>query len=323
MRTTRWRIVAGLILGLATAPGSWAAGDGPADPKLAAAEAKLAALNVLARAHYAAAKAATLAALSPIIVVEPDALTLIRDGVTRRVVYLPPRYADLKALSHMTLGLYSLLQLHTDKHDFPAWRADLQAYRARVAEIAPLVDDLGLHWDDAKRVRGVVAASLAFMDRVAAAGFVSREDLRAYADDVGPSLLGNLYDASDVELKSLAALVTRWRSEMSAAEWTRLYVVVLGPARPRERLPPYDYFARLLGPAAAGTHLIHADNVTDVSGALDLLATTVNDRQLAADFFRDPHRIDEGLMRESTERHLEQMFGKGGGSTTPVSSRSP
>lgn len=310
MQTAHWRIVAGLSAALAATAPAWGAdADRPADPKLVATEAKLAALNTLARAHYAAAKADTLAGISPIIVVEPDALTLIRNGVTRRVVYLPPRYADLKALSHMTLGLYSLLQPHVDKHDFPAWRADMQVYRARVADIAPLVDDLGLHWDDAKRVRGLVAASLAFMDRVAAAGFVSREDLRTYADGVGPSLLGNLYDASDVELKSLAALVTRWRSKMSAAEWARLYVVVLGVARPRERLPPYDYFERLLGPEAAGLRLIHADNVTDVAGALDLLATTVNDRRLAADFFRDPHRIDAGLMRESTERHLEQMFG--------------
>jgi hypothetical protein len=311
MRTAHWNIVAGLIVGMGLAtPRACAADGGPANPGPAAVEAKLAELNTLARAHYAAAKAATLAGISPIIVVEPDALTLIRNGVTKREVYLPARYADLKALSHMTMGLYSLLQPHADKHDFPAWRADLQAYRARVAEIQPLIGDLGLHWDDARRVRALAASTLAFMDRVLANGAVSRADLHAYADDVGPSLLGNLYDASDAELKSLAALVSRWRGEMSAAEWARLYVVVLGVARPRERLPPYDYFARLLGPRAIGTRLIHADNVTDVAGALDLLATTVNDRKMAADFFRDPHRIDHGLMRESTERHLEQMFGK-------------
>ena len=295
-------------IGIARAGAADPAAPGPA---AAAVEARLAALNELARAHYAAAKAATLARLSPIIVVEPDALTLIRGGRTRREVYLPARYRDLKALSHMAMGLYSLLQPHAGKGDFASWRADLAAYRARVAEIEPGVDDLGLHWDDAKRVRRMVDTSLAFMDRVLASGAVSPEALRAYADDVGPSLLGNLYDASDAELQSLDALVRRWRAEIGAAEWARLYVVVLGPARPRERLPPDEYFRRVLGPAAA-THLIRAENVTDVPGALDLLATTVNDRKLAADFFRDPAKIDHGLMRESTQRHLEQMFGKAG-----------
>jgi hypothetical protein len=141
-------------------------------------------------------------------------------------------------------------------------------------------------------------------------GYVSHEALHAYADDVGPSLLGNLYDASDVELQSLDALVTRWRKDMSPAEWARLYVVVLGPSRPRERLPPYEYFARRLGPQAVDERLIRAENVTDVAGALDLLATMVNDRQLAADFFRDPTRINQGLMRDSTARHLDEMFKK-------------
>lgn len=309
MAAMRRRWTAALVLiGAGVVMHGATAANPPAAPS--AVEAKLAALNTAARAHYAAAKAATLAALSPIIVVEPDALTLIRGGVTRREVYLPARYVDLKALSHMAMGLYSLLAPHADKRDFAAWGGDLKAYRAQVAEIAPLVDDLGLHWDDAKRVRGTVASSLAFMDRVLGAGFVSSAELRAYADDLGPSLLGNLYDASQAELESLDALVTRWRGEMSAAEWARLYVVVLGPARPRERLPPYDYFQRLLGPEAAATRVIRAENVTDVAGALDLLATTVNDRRLAADFFRDPAKIDHGLMRDSTERHLDEMFKK-------------
>lgn len=315
MRAVSWRLAAGLALALgAMAPCGAGAAEQPApDARLASAEGKLAALNTLARAHYAAAKAATLARLSPIIVVEPDALTLIRNGVTRREVYLPARYADLKALSHMALGLYALLSPHADRHDFATWRADLAAYRARVAELAPLVDELGLHWDDAKRVRVMVQSSLDFMDRVLAAGQVSRAELRAYADDVGPSLLGNLYDASDVELKSLAALVTRWHGELTAGEWARLYVVVLGPARPRERLPPYEYFKHQLGPAGA-PRLIRAENVSDVAGALDLLATTVTDRQIAADFFRDPAKIDHGLMRDSTRRHLDAMFGKTGAS---------
>ena len=310
MRARDWRILAGLMLGLAgMGPRVVAATEAP-DPGLAAAEDKLAALNTLARAHYAAAKAATLAGLSPIIVVEPDALTLIRGGTRRREVYVPARYRDLKALSHMTMGLYSLLQQHVDRRDFASWRADLVSYRAQVAEATPLIDELGLHWDDAKRVRAMYRSSLAFMDKVLTDGSVSGEGLRAYADEVGPSLLGNLYDAADAELKSLDALVTRWRGEIGPAEWAHLYVVVLGPARPRERLPPYEYFARVLGRDAAETRLIRAENVTDVAGALDLLATTVNDRKLGADFFRDPGRMEAGLMRESTGRHLEQMFGR-------------
>ena len=271
------------------------------------ADVRLLTVNALARVHYAHAKDATLAGLSPIIVVDADSATLIRNGERRREIYLPARYRSLKSLAHVALGLYSLLAPHADREDGSAWRADLAAYRAQVATLVPLVGELGLHWDDAKRQREMLAAALAFMDKVLTAGRVGRAELHAYADDVGPALLGNAYDASEAELKALDALIRSWRGELSAEEWARLYVVVLGPARPRERHPALDYFARLLGKDAAA-RLIEADNVADVAGGLDLLATTVNDRRMAADFFGDPARFDHGLLRDATARHLDKMF---------------
>jgi len=298
-RLSRSLAVVGYLVGVTGA----ALAGSPVDEKLDA-------LNVLSRANYAKAKAATLAQIGPIIVVEPDALTLIRGGKNIREVYLPERYRELKAIAHVGLGVYSLAEPHADRDDFAAWRGDLAAYRGKVGELLPLIGDIGLHWDDAKRQRELLTTSLTFMDRIQAQSRVTAAELRAYADDVGPILLGDLYDASAAELASLDALVKRWRAEIGENDWQQLYVVVLGLGRPRERHPPYDYFVRLLGKDAEGNRLFHADNVTDVAGGLDLLATTVTDRRLAAAFFNDPARMDQGLMRESTKRHLDKMFGE-------------
>jgi hypothetical protein len=301
----RWLMPIVIAIALATPPARSHAGD--SDVPAPSIVQKLADVNALARAHYARAKAATLAGLGPIIVVEPDALTLVRDGKRQRQVYLPERYRSLKALAHVAMGLHSLAAPHAGKHDLAAWRDDLTAYRAQVAGLVPEITDLGLHWDDAKRQRDMLAAALAFMDRIAADGGVAGDALHGYANDVGPALQGNLYDAAEAELKSLDALVQRWRGELRPEEWSQLYVVVMGPARPRERHPPYDYFARLLG-AGAETHLLRGDNVTEIDTALDLLATTVTDRRLGQDFFGDPHELDRGLMRPATTRHLDKMF---------------
>ncbi|HEX9462891.1 MAG TPA: hypothetical protein VGB82_09855 [Alphaproteobacteria bacterium] len=300
--------VGGFLSGLALACATLVCltGSAVADPSTV--DDKLAALNTLARAHYAKAKTATLAGLGPIIVVEPDALVLVRGDEQRREVYLPDRYRQLKSIAHAAMGLYSLVEPHADKNDFAAWHADLAAYRGQLAELLPEIGEIGLHWDDAKRQRRMLSASLDFMDRIQAARRVSTADLRAYADDVGPILSGDLYDAAQAELASLDKTVKLWRSELGPDEWSRVYVVVLGLGRPRERHPPYDYFVRLLGPDAVDTRLIHADNITDTAGALDLLATTVNDRRMAEAFFSDPARIDHGLMRDATKRHLDKMF---------------
>jgi hypothetical protein len=289
-------VVAGLVL----APSASAGAESP--------EQKFDEINALARAHYAEAKTLTLASLGPVIIVDADALTLVRAGTLRRETYLPVRYRDLKAIGHLAMGLYSLLVPHADKPGIAAWRGDLVTYRERAAELAPLIGDLGLHWEDAKRQREIITASLELMDSVLERDGVTTAELRAYADGVGPALLGNVYDAADAELTALHMSVQRWRAELGEAEWARVHVVVLGPTRPRERHAPYEYFARLLGPEAAGTRLIYADNVTDVAGALDLLAATVTDRQLAEYFFADTTRFDRGLLRDATTRHLDRLL---------------
>jgi hypothetical protein len=270
-------------------------------------------MNALARSHYAEARQAALAATGPIIVVTADELILLR-GVpesksegAERVAYLPARYRHLKALGHVPLGLWSLLAPRLDQPG-AGWAPALATYRDHVAALAPLVGALGLRWDDAKRQREILATTLAFIDTVSAAGGVTAAALDAYADEVGPALLGNAYDAADAQLSALHAVVQRWRAALPPEDWARLHVVVLGPNRPREAQPPYFYFQRLLGKESA-TRLITADNVSDSSAALDLLAATVNDRRLAASFFADAGRMDRGLLTDATMRHLDRLLG--------------
>lgn len=289
-----------LAIGL-LAGGSVAAQD-PAD-----AAQRFAAVNQQARAHYARATQDALAKAGPVIVVEPDHVTLRQRGGEQREAHTSPRYHRLKEIGHVALGLYALLIPQADASDLK-WRDDVLQYRAAVAGLVPLVDALGLRWDDTDRQRGILTKSVAFMDRVLAQGRVTATELRSYADDVGPALLGNAYDAAELQLEALHAIVTRWRAAMTDDERARLLVVVLGPGRPREGHPPLEYFARLLGPEAAATRLVAAENLREVAGGLDLLATGMVDRGAADYFFNDSGRLDRGLLTAATHRHLDRLF---------------
>jgi hypothetical protein len=281
-----------------------------AQPTLAEAEAALQRINDLARTHYAAAKQAALAAAGPVIVVAGEEVILQRGGATERVAYLPPRYRHLKALGHVPLGLWSLLAARADHPPSlaPDLAPALTAYRAQVAALEPLIGALGLRWDDAKRQREIVATTLAFIDQVAARGGATAAELDAYADDIGPALLGNAYDAAEVQLAALHEAVQRWRAGLTPGEWGNLHVVVLGPNRPRESQPPYLYFQRLLG-QDAGARLLTADNLTDSAAALDLPAGAVADRRLAGAFFADSTRLQRGLLSDASLRHLDRLLG--------------
>lgn len=296
-----------LVVLAALAASFVAPGPAAAEPSLAEAEARLGAINTLARQHYAGAKQAALAASGPVIVVTAEELILWRGGEEARIAYLPARYRHLKMLGHVPLGLWSLLAPHVGRPAAELGPA-LATYRAHVAALEPVVGVLGLRWDDAKRQREILATTLGFIDKVAHNG-VNAAALDSYADDVAPALLGNAYDAAEAQLAALHEIVQRWRAALSPAEWDRAYVVVLGPNRPREAQPPYFYFQRLLGREAA-LRLIVADNVTDSAAGLDLLAAAVNDRRLAASFFADSGRLEQGLLSDATRRHLDRLFSR-------------
>ncbi len=277
------------------------------EPSLREAEARLAAINALARGHYTRARDSVLAE-GPVIVVEAEAATLLRNGTSERVAYLPARYHHFKALGHVAMGLWSLLELHLDRPAGAELRSLLAGYRAELAGLQPHLPALGLRWDDTNRQREILSHSIAFIDTILTRGGVRASERRNWADEIAPALLGNAYDAAEQQITALHALTERWRAGLGPGEWDRLLVVVLGPNRPRESHPPYAYFARRLGLEAIGVRLVNADNVADAPGGLDLLATTLTDTRLAADFFGDSGRLRRGLLSDATTRLLDRLL---------------
>lgn len=278
------------------------------EPSLKDAEARLAAINALARGYYARAKDGVLAE-GPVIVVDAEALTLLRDGTSERVPYLPARYGHFKALGHVAMGLWSLLGPSIGKPVDARLRAALTAYRGELTGLQPHIPALGLRWDDSNRQREILATSIAFIDAILTAGEVRAEDRRSWADEVAPALLGNAYDAAELQITALHKQVERWREVLGPDSWARLRVVVLGPNRPRESHPPFAYFARRLGREAIGRRLVNADNVEAAAGGLDLLATTLTDARAAADFFSDSGRLQRGLLSDATTVLLDRLLG--------------
>jgi len=279
------------------------------EPSLKEAEARLAAINALARGHYGRAKDGVLAE-GPVIVVEAEAVTLLHGGTSERVAYLPARYGHLKALGHVAMGLWSLLHPHVERPASDTLRAALIAYRSELAGLQPHIPALGLRWDDSNRQREILATSIAFIDSVLTSGQVRGDERRAWADEVAPALLGNAYDAAELQLTALHAEVERWRAGLAAGDWERLRVVVLGPNRPRESHPPFAYFARRLGAESIGRRLVNADNVESVSGGLDLLATTLTDIRAGDDFFADSNRFQRGLLSDATAILLDRLLAR-------------
>src|SRR5689334_14077180 len=98
--------LARLVLAVALAPTAALAQS----PAPAAAPDPLAAANAASRAEYARPKADTLARVGPVIVVyEGDKVVLLRGGARAERKFVPASDADLKAVGHVPLGLFTAL----------------------------------------------------------------------------------------------------------------------------------------------------------------------------------------------------------------------
>lgn len=73
---------------------------------------------------YSRGRAATLARLGPVIVVEMDNLVLIRDGQRTEAKVIPPLYHHLKSVSHVPLALYVALAPFGEAPILPTYPLD-------------------------------------------------------------------------------------------------------------------------------------------------------------------------------------------------------
>ncbi len=270
----------------------------PADP--------LTVLNKRFQAEYAAARAAVIDETSPVIVVAFDELILLRNGTRTVEKFTPPVYHQVKAISHVPLALYVMLQPTLGQPLAPDKIADLKSYRALLATAVASLPGRGLPRDALGLHQAMGNRSLGFIDKALGAGSVDRGDFRRYVEWISPRTLKSANFATVAQLESLHALMGRWRSELSPAEWKALHVVVLGSRQPRQGNLQYAYFRKLMGRRAGNRRLFYAEGVFTEKGARTLLGTILIDRDAAIAFFRNPKRLERDLLADAAARWIRQ-----------------
>lgn len=267
-------------------------------------------MNKVVRENYRASRAATLARTRPVIVIAFDDATLMREGhepITAN--FTPALFHRFKEVAHIPFGVHVTLVPYAGRPTETAWRAPLQRLLDHVAAAEGALGDVGIPEARLARERRVVADSLAFMRATLAADAVDAAALRTYSRAMAPLVLAAADDAAALQIDGLHALVSGWRADLSAQEWARLHVLVLGPKAPREGNLATQYFERLLGRRELGHRLIYSENIFARDAALTQLGGLVIDRAVATDFFAEEMRMDRDLLSDGARKRLDHVFG--------------
>jgi hypothetical protein len=258
---------------------------------------------------YEAARAERLARErhKGLIVIHEDVLLLYRgeEPVRQFTGLEPPLYDKMKTLGHIPLAVFCLLHAAKDGALPPSLKARLVSYRA-------LLDSAGAALDVAEEVAagilprpiGIHAMAMAFLGTVITAGAASRQALHRFTHGVCADVDIVLAAAAKAQLAACERTMAQVRALLSAEEWARLRVLILGPYMAKQGQIFLQYFAKLLNTTASGDRRLVYFDGDDLEAAYERFGTATLDAEAAQAIFGNRRRLHRDVLADATREYL-------------------
>ncbi len=263
-------------------------------------------LNNAFRAAYVDARGRALATSDPILIANGNQFVLLRKGRRVEEKLGLPIYDPVKTIAHIPLAIYVTLTPGDGAVEEERLKS-LAHLRELIPPAEAALDGLNLPEATVSRQKRIIAACLAFLDGVAEKHAVARSALVAFTREMAPLVLENVGEASRAQLDATHALVSRWRRDMSAEEWSQLHVVITGPHMAREGLVTQQYFFRLLNEPGEGGRVVFAEAVWQEAEVLNLLGVHLLDGGIGDAFFGDSTRMHRDLLGDAATQYLPEL----------------
>jgi hypothetical protein len=254
---------------------------------------------------YTEARAATLAKVDPLIVVEMNSLVLIHDGKRTEAKLIPALYHHLKAVSHIPLAIYVALAPFGSTPLDADRLSRVRELRTRVVATTESLGRSGFNAEQSQRSRFLLERCMTFLDAMLPVRKYDPAELKKLTRAAGPIVLANAGDAARAQIDAYHTQVSAWRRGLPADQWAKLRVLVLGRQMARKHNVAVQYFAKLLGDTGESRRLVYAEELSGEQQGLDLLATHQLDSELSEAFFESPDRMEIDLLGNAASVYLD------------------
>jgi hypothetical protein len=267
----------------------------------------LAALNAHFREVHSRSRTERVAQASPVVLVKPGALVMIRQGKRTEVPFPPPLYHELKKVAHVPLSVFITLSSATDRKFDAVMTAEVRYMNELIA--AALTDLEGRGYSPAmlERQKTILESTRTYLEGVLKNGAASGESLTAYARRMGPLMHANTEDAARAHLTFLNRQMNAWRAEMTDAEWNQLRAVVAQVHMARDGEISMQYFERILREPMEGHRVIYAEGLFEEPRALDLLGVHLLDGEASVAFFGDEMTLHRDVLAEGATKVINEL----------------
>ncbi|MFC0692879.1 hypothetical protein [Paraburkholderia humisilvae] len=189
------------------------------------------AIDTAMQDSYATLKAALLAHLDPVIIVNNDdwggTYTLIHHGVRETLRPVSAVFELAKSVSHTPLGLYVIIAPYLEQPEAQGWVPGIKAFRVVLQKALDNLQRTDLPHEGKVASHRILINAIRFIDTSLANGRFSIESFDALTAGVHDDIATNMRIAGEAQVDGVSALLTRWKAQLGEKNWKNLYAVVL------------------------------------------------------------------------------------------------
>jgi hypothetical protein len=250
---------------------------------------------------------------TPVIIMIHEEVILFHNGKEEKINVIPKLYHHVKAIGHVSFGVYVTLMnngfgaLRSEIRDVLDHQRDLIERGLKYLEFDPLPMKY------VKSQRLILESARDMISWVLAVDKVEEGKVKEFCDLSAPLYLEGAALGAELEINTLHETVMIWRDRVGEEIWENLHVVVCAAHQGRYRETTLQYFQRLLyeqeGLAAENEdRVIYAEHINDPHAAMELLARHMVDQRASIDLFASATRLQRDLMADGAAAHLEELL---------------
>lgn len=227
----------------------------------------------------------------------------------------PAIYRLAKSVGHSAMATYDLLAPYSGNAAADqSWRAELQAYRARVQSALDALDAADIKTQDRELLRDTLKKIEIFMDKCLAKGSFTYDDIQAYTSDIKPNLANLILLASSTQVGHWYTVLEKWK-QLLGKDWENTYAVSNSIYVARQNNILFSVLVQFMGEKAINDHLIlleTTDFTASPDAMMDAFMRIISDRALGKVFFNDYRLMDSELLGGGARKAIEAEAAKRG-----------
>ncbi|HSZ25356.1 MAG TPA: hypothetical protein VK766_06555, partial [Cytophagaceae bacterium] len=213
----------------------------------------------------------------PVMVLTGDSLLFFYNRKRSAARVVPLTYHLLKAVSHIPLGIFTLVSPWKEGKLDDSTQFRINQYATLLIALEEELKKEAFTSSQLRMQQEIISSSKKYLSKLQKEKVYKIKNKTDYIRSIQQYLVEDVDEAAKLEIMMLHAQVQEWRKQMDTISFQKLYVVIGSSHQARYRELSVQYFDKILkeqsdGSALSENRLVFAESVFNEAGCLSMLA---------------------------------------------------